>query len=199
MDVALNLINMSQGTPEVVLYQENAASSAGEAVAWKVFGTQAYHPFVVPGSLQVAASGPFGNVTPMLSVVPGQRLRMEPSMSGNQLSLDGAGNAPGAVQVVNGLSTSSIDVQVFRDQCLLAVWTGLAPGQTAAFEFKPTIWVGVAAAVTQGQVMSAGLISAGCTAIPLQGIASADIMMTGGGSGANATPYQFTLRNVVPV
>ena len=35
------------------------------------------------------------------------------------------------------------------------------------------------------------------TEISLLGIASADIVMTGGGPGANSTPFAFSLQNVV--
>jgi hypothetical protein len=35
------------------------------------------------------------------------------------------------------------------------------------------------------------------TEISLEGIASADIVMTGGGSGSSAQPFVFSLQNVV--
>jgi hypothetical protein len=65
------------------------------------------------------------------------------------------------------------------------------------FEFKPTIWIGVASQIVQGQVMDSAIISNINTEISLLGIASADIVMTGGGPGANSTPFAFNLENIV--
>jgi hypothetical protein len=55
----------------------------------------------------------------------------------------------------------------------------------------------VASHVQQGDAMSSAIISAINTEINLQGIASADIVMTGGGSGAEAMPFEFKLENIV--
>ena len=71
------------------------------------------------------------------------------------------------------------------------------PWQKAVFEFKPTIWIGVASQVVQGQVMNSAIISNINTELSLLGIASADIVMTGGGPGANSTPFAFNLENIV--
>ena len=45
--------------------------------------------------------------------------------------------------------------------------------------------------------MTAGLISEHATEVNLVGIASADIVLTGGGSGETAKPFVFALENVV--
>ena len=45
--------------------------------------------------------------------------------------------------------------------------------------------------------MNSAIISNINTEISLLGIVSADIVMTGGGSGPNATAFVFTLENVV--
>ena len=44
--------------------------------------------------------------------------------------------------------------------------------------------------------MNSAIISNINTELSLLGIASADIVMTGGGPGPNSTPFQFTLENV---
>jgi hypothetical protein len=49
----------------------------------------------------------------------------------------------------------------------------------------------------QGQVMNSATVSQISTELSLLGVRSADIVMTGGGPGPNATPFQFTLSNVV--
>ena len=48
-----------------------------------------------------------------------------------------------------------------------------------------------------GKLMNSAVISSINTELSLLGIASADIVMTGGGSTKTATPFRFTLENVV--
>jgi hypothetical protein len=45
--------------------------------------------------------------------------------------------------------------------------------------------------------MNSAVISDINTELSLLGVASADIVMTGGGAGTSAAPYQFRLANVV--
>ena len=45
--------------------------------------------------------------------------------------------------------------------------------------------------------MNSAIISNINTELSLPGIASADIVMTGGGSGANSAPFTFNLENTV--
>jgi hypothetical protein len=45
--------------------------------------------------------------------------------------------------------------------------------------------------------MDSAIISNIDTEISLLGLASADIIMTGGGPGQNSTPFEFQLANVV--
>ena len=51
--------------------------------------------------------------------------------------------------------------------------------------------------VEQGQIINAAIISEVNTEISLLGIQSADIVMTGGGPGADSQPFSFHLENVV--
>jgi hypothetical protein len=60
----------------------------------------------------------------------------------------------------------------------------------------PTIWIGVMSQVTQGEALDAAIAPHGHTEISLSGIASADIIMTGGGPSAASEPFQFALENV---
>jgi hypothetical protein len=73
----------------------------------------------------------------------------------------------------------------------------VAPQQEAVYEFKPMIWIGVASEVEEGATMASAIVSSTNTELSLLGIASADIVMTGGGPGENPRPFQFTLDNVV--
>ena len=51
--------------------------------------------------------------------------------------------------------------------------------------------------MVEGQPLNAAIVSSVNTEISLLGIASADIVMTGGGAGPGAKPFVFTLQNVV--
>lgn len=61
----------------------------------------------------------------------------------------------------------------------------IAPLHQTLFEFKLTIWIGVAPQVEGGQVMDSTTLSNINKEIGLLGIASADTVMTGVGPGAN--------------
>jgi hypothetical protein len=183
-----------------VIFQRNAATSLGElAVAWLVIqncGQGDNHPFVYPASFAVGASDSFGNYTPHLPASYGQLFAMTRTRSGDQLSFAGEAN-PQEVQVENRLPTGAIDAMIYKAGSVFARKTNIAPGQLAAFQFKPTLWIGVVSQVEQGQVMNEAIMSDIDTEFSLFGIASADIVMTGGGIGPDAKPFEFHLENVM--
>ncbi len=203
MAIQLNFINQSNdaNNSQVVIFQKNAATGFDEPpVAWHVIencGQGDSHPFIFPMDMQVAASDSYGNFTPQLNAQGGQLFQVSLTNSGD--CLVPAGNATSAreVQVLNALPKGAINASCYRNGKLLAIRTSLAPWQKAAFEFKPTIWIGVASQVVQGQVMNSAVISNVNTEMSLLGIASADIVMRGGGPGAASTPFTFSLENVV--
>ena len=100
-------------------------------------------------------------------------------------------------QVVNHLPDGAISVGVYKVGKLAAIKTSIAPGQKAAFQFTPTIWIGAVSQVDEGSVMNSAVVSSINTELSLIGIASADIVMTGGGAGPAATPFEFAFENVV--
>lgn len=202
MDVQLNFINNSNDSnnSSIVIFQKNLATNFDElAVAWQVIqycGQGDNHPFTFPMRMQVGASDSYGNYTPQLDAQYGQLFQMALTTSGDRLVSAGSGTSSKEVQVLNALPKGAINASIYKSGRLLAVKTSIAPQQKAVFEFKPTIWIGVASQVMQGQIMNSAIISDINTEISLIGIASADIVMTGGGSGPNATPFQFNLENV---
>lgn len=203
MNIRLNFINNSNdaNNSQVVIFQKNVATDFDElAVAWLVIqncGQGDNHPFVFPIDMSVGASDSWGNYTPQLTAQNGQLFTMQPTPSGDTLVYTGAGPSMSEVQVLNGLQQGAINASIYKDGRLLATKTSIAPAQKAAFQFKPTIWIGVASQMVQGQVMNSAIISNINTELSLLGIASADIVMTGGGPGPNSTPFQFNLENVV--
>ena len=202
MDIKLNFINNSNDTnnSSVVIFQKNVATNFDEtAVAWKVIencGVGDTHPFTYPLSSHVSASDSWGNYTPKLAAQNGNLFHVALSSSGTQLSLAGDASNQAQIHVANELPKGAVNASIYKDGTLLATHTSVAPGQKAAFEFKPTIWIGVASQVVQGQVMNSAIISNVNTELSLLGIAGADIIMTGGGPGANSTPFVFHLENI---
>ncbi len=200
--VQLNFVNKSndQNNSEIVIFQKNVAADFDEiAIAWKVIkncGQGDYHPFTYSSLYQVAMSDSYGNYTPKLSAMPGQAFEMVLAPSGDLIQYSGSAASPKSIELKNSLQRGAVSGYVYRDGSVIAMKSNIVPAQQAAFEFKPTIFIGVASQITQGQIMNSAIISSINTEISLLGIASADIVMTGGGSGANATPFTFTLENV---
>lgn len=201
--IKLNFINHSNDTnnSSVVIFQKNVATSFEElAVAWTVIqncGSGENHPFSFPMSYTVSASDAWGNYTPQLDAINGQAFDMIKSTSGDHLELSSKpATSPSEIEMSNDLQMGSINANCYKSGKLLATITGIAPGQKAVFEFKPTIWIGVVSQLEEGEVMNAAILSSINTEISLLGIASADIVMTGGGAGPSATPFVFTLENI---
>lgn len=203
VDIQLNFINRShdQNNSKVVIFQKNVATGANEAnVAWLVIqncGIGDNHPFTYPQTMEVAASDSWGNYSPKLDAQPGQQFAVSLTGSGDSLDFIGAATSPTEVQVVNALSQGAIGANIYKSGMLLAAKTSVAPEQMAAFEFKPTLWIGAVSQVVQGAVMNSAIVDKVNTELSLLGIASADIVMTGGGPGQTSTPFTFTLQNVV--
>lgn len=203
MGVQLNFVNQSNDAnkSQIVIFQKNVASDFEElAVAWRVIkycGQGDNHPFTFPLGLQVGASDSYGNHTPQLEAQFGQQFQLSLSSSGDRLAPAGYGASSNEVQVINALPRGAINASCYKDGRLLAVKTAIAPQQKAVFGFKPSIWIGVASQIEQGQVMNSAILGDINTEISLLGISRADIVMRGGGAGAGSTPLSFTLENVV--
>lgn len=203
MDIKLNFVNQSNdaNNSQVVIFQKNVATDFNElAVAWQVIqncGQSEHHPFVYPMEMQVSSSDAYGNYSPLLNAQYGQAFAVTMTTSGDTLAYHGQATSPSEVEVLNGLSQGSVNAGIYKAGKLLATKTNIAPGQKAVFQFKPTLWIGVASELTEGQIMNSAILSDINTEISLLGIASADIVMTGGGPGPSSTPFTFTLQNVM--
>lgn len=201
--IKLNFVNLSNdaNNSKVVIFQKNVATSFDElAIAWKVIencGVGDNHPFTYSLEMKVSASDSYGNYTPQLLAYPGQAFEMKRSQSGDILAKANTASAsPKDVEVRNSLTQGSINASIYRDGRLLALKTNIVPLEKAVFQFKPTIWIGIASEVEEGEVMNSAVLSLVNTEISLLGIASADIVMSGGGVGTASQPYSFSLANV---
>jgi hypothetical protein len=203
--INLQVINRSNdaNNSEILIFQKNVAPGYSEiAVAWKVIqnlGNGDRHPFAYTYDLAVDANDSYGNYTPQLSpATPGSAYQMVLNTSGDVLQPYSPGSAsPTDIDVRNDLTTGSIDANIYRSGLLLATKTNVVPGQKATFVFKPTIFIGVASQIQQGEVIDSAVLTSVNMEISLLGISSADIIMSGGGSGTSSVPYTFALQNVV--
>jgi hypothetical protein len=202
MDIRLKVINRSDGghQNEIVLFQKDVLANLDEfPLAWKVIrycGRDCYHPFVYPTGFEVATSDEYGNYSQRVPVVNGQVVTVTATPSGRRLGPCVDSSYSAEVQVVNAQARGSVNVNIFKAGLLLACKTAVAPGQKAVFQFKPTLWIGVASQIEQSSAVNSAVIQSVNTELSLLGIASADIVMTGGGSSSNAGPFVFTLENV---
>jgi len=202
MDIQLNLVNNSNdmNNTEYVIFQKNVATSFEELpVAWRVIknlGISDNHPFTYPMEFTVGAADSWGNYTPQLDATNGQQFHMYRAPSGDVLAYNGPSASPTEVEVLNDLPQGSINANIYRNGLLLSQKTCVSPAQKATFQFKPTIWIGAASQIEQGKVINSAILSNINTEISLLGVASADIVITGGGCGPTATPFTFTLCNV---
>lgn len=200
-DIQLTFINESNdvSNSSVVIFQKNTAASAEElAVAWEVIENAsqgASYPFILPEAFQVSASDSYGNS--LTSVPSGGHYSAVNTASGTALQATGTAASTAGATISNDLPEGAIDATIYKDGKLLATKTGIAPGESATFHFKPTIWIGVISQVQQGQVMDSAIISQVNTELSLLGITSANIVMTGGGTGPSSMPFEFELENLV--
>jgi len=202
--IKLNFINKSQdvNNSNVVIFQKNVAASFNEkAVAWQVIqncGFGDIHPFTYSQTMSVSASDSFGNFTPSLPANPGDALDVTLTPSGDQIGKSlTPSNDVTEVEVRNLLKTGSITANIYKSGNLLATKKNVVPQEMATFVFQPSIYVGIISNIEQGDVMDSAIVNAVNQQFSLLGVASADIVMSGGGSGAGATALQFSLQNVV--
>lgn len=206
MDTLLTFVNRSLAgkTSEVVIFQRNLAMDMGAlSVAWKVIrycGRDCTHPLIYPADYELAVGDQWGNFSPRLRARNGQAFNVVGTpLSGRRLQPDSRPCSPTEIQVLNELQRGAVNVCLYRGGALLGVKTSVAPQQKAVFQYKPTIWIGVASQVVQGSPFDSAVVPSRAIELSLLGIASADIVMTGGGPGPDAEPYDFTLENIVPM
>jgi len=203
MDIKLNLINRSNdaNNSQIVIFQKNAAAGADELpIAWQVIqnlGPGENHPFKYSMQTAISVGDGWGNYSPQLAAENGQLFSMAHTASGDTLSLHGRATSINEIQCRNDLQQGAISVGVYKSGRLLLQKTSIAPGQQAAFALYPTLFIGVVQQMEEGEVMDSAILSDINTELSLFGIASADIVMSGGGPGAGSTAFRFTLENVV--
>ncbi len=205
-EIKLRFINKStdKSNSNVVIFQKNQSiQSDDEIVAWKVIencSTNEHHDFRLPMNIQVAASDSWGNFTPKLDAYNGHAFDMIPDRDGDTLKLSSTpSKSSKEVEVRNNLYKGSINANIYKDGKLLAVKSAIVPGQIASFQMPKKIWIGVISNVREGEIINPADVNQVNTELDLLGVASADIVMTGGDPGKPATEYTFKLENKVYV
>lgn len=202
-EIKLNFIDNSNdcSNSDVIFYQKNVSTDYDSlSVAWKVIrncGVGCNHPFTYPMTMEVSASDSWGNFLPKLTATNGNLYHVYEAPSGNELARKGPGTSTKEVQVQNDLGRGAISACIYKAGRLLAVKTAIAPAQKAVFQFKPTIFAGVASQIEEGEVMDSAVMTSVNTELSLLGLAKADVVLSGGGGGPDAPPFQFKLENVV--
>lgn len=202
MDIFLKFHNLSadKSLSDVVIFQNNASSDFDSlSIAWKVIrrcGFGNYHPFVYSTDSQISASDSYGNFTPHLAARPGQEFHVFCGPSGNQIGYKGPGGSSREISLLNELNRGAIGANIFKGDKLFARKSAIAPGQKATFCFKPTLLISACSQITEGQGIDSAVMSANQTELALMGVASADIVMTGGGGDEKARAFQFKLENI---
>lgn len=198
-EVKLNFVNRSNDTSNVrivVFGQQPTPASDQVDQAWQVIsncGPGWSHPFAWPAAVTLGVVDPDGNVSPQLAIADGQVAEVVATEVGTVLRLAEQPGAPGSIGLINLLPRGRTDVTVFRagkPYARASQW----PQTRVVFSFRPIIWIGVAARAEEGD---GAVISNFDTEISLMGLASADIVLTGGGSGPDAKPFVFRLENMV--
>lgn len=203
MDIQLNFINRSddQNNSSVFLFQKNAATRQDELVtAWKVIrncGRNNHHPLVYSTDLEACISDQDGNYSPRKAVQAGDLFTVSALPLGRSFTYAGPNNSSQEIAVCNRLLRGAINVCVYSQKRLLAAKTNVVPGQKAVFQFRPSLWIGVASQIVEGQALNSAILGDSNTELSLLGLASADIVMTGGGAGIDVMPLQFSLENIV--
>lgn len=198
----LNFVSRSTASfrTSVLLFQQNVALvNDSPVIAWKSIRNCGYycnHPFDYDDQLSVSISDCFGNYTPRKLVNAGDVLAAVPAPSGRRLVTIENRTARRDVHVRNDLPRGAINVHVFRGADPLWRRTSLVPQQETVFRFEPTLWIGEAPGVVQGEPLSPAFVGTVLTQLPLFGVASADIVMSGGEPGPDSTPIAFKLSNM---
>lgn len=203
MNTRITFINKSldENNSKVVIFQKSVATNLkSTSTAWRVIEHCGYnwsHEFIYSSSFDVAVKDSYNNHSDKKAASPGEKWVVIQKSAGNMIELD-SGTAANReeVEVKNELYMGSIDAQVYKQGGIVVSRNGIPPGQKAIFKLEPYIYVGVHAKVEEGEILSSAVLSDENTRFSLRGINEAQIIMTGGGVGLSAVPFEFELVRI---
>lgn len=198
--IQLTFINESndQNNSSIVIFQKNENDNKNDyANAWHVIqniGIGWTHDIEFPIDVQIVARDSWKNYTPRINAKPGESFEVVNDISGDVLkqSADST-TSPTNILFRNKLASEVMDALIYRNGKLLAEINDIGPGNSADFKFEPSIYIGVATGINEGDKINSDIVNSIATKISLKGIESGKIIMTGGGTGPNAKPFSFEL------
>ncbi|MET0393940.1 MAG: hypothetical protein ABW019_12400 [Chitinophagaceae bacterium] len=198
----LNFINRSKDSndSQILLFQKNEAMPGAAAVSWRVIadckpGQSASFKF--SRDLTIAASDSYGTFTEQQPAANRQRFTLTKDATGTKvLTADDSGH-PRSISFVNDLEKDPANVNLYRNGRLVAIAAGVASGREVAFGLSDSLWIGAVTLVEEGVILHPAIIDSIRQKLILTNIASADLVMSGGGVGPGAKPFEFALENVV--
>jgi len=176
------------------------APAGAPVIAWRVIAGckpgQSYS-FKFSHELAISASDMYGTFTEQQPATNGQRFTLEQLPGGKGLTADTTGH-PRRVSFVNGLNEPAT-VNLYRNDRLVGMAAGIGSGREVSFQLADSLWIGAVYYIEEGVIIIPAILEDVKQKLILTGVASADIVMTGGGPGREAKPFAFELENVVYV
>jgi hypothetical protein len=157
-------------------------------------GTGDNHPFQLDAQYQLGGTGADGKSLTQVDALNGQVWNVIGSATGDQLELDkNPGTANEFIEIRNENAKGSIVGELYNNGLLIAKTDPIDPGQNGTFGFRQAIYIGAMDSMEEGALLDSAALDQLQSQVGLMGVSAADIIMTGGGVGPNATQYQFEL------
>ncbi|HHJ14838.1 MAG TPA: hypothetical protein ENJ79_10810 [Gammaproteobacteria bacterium] len=138
----------------------------------------------------------YGNYSPHQPAVPGSRYEAGPARHGRHLYQDGSAANSDALQVHNGLPEGALRAHLVNRGRVMATSGPIAPGQHALFIPHHHLCVATLDRICEGQHLARDDVNRLTTEFDVHGIASADLIMVGGGFSTDSRPFSFTMENI---
>ncbi len=203
MDTQIKFFNRSNDRQNSSVAVVQAGLPLGTTTAWRVIRNCAYgsfHPFSYPAEMSIQIKDKQGASSTKVPAVFGERFTVDRNAE-DGLELTGSGSSanPHSIEIRSELAIETVEVKVFKDNRHLALFPDLEAGGAIDFSLSSTIAIGVVPRIRDSQVLGAAVLNNIYSEFSLDGLASADIVMRGGGGDGAARAFEFSLENIVPV
>lgn len=198
--IQLTFINESndQNNSNIVIFQKNKnGNNSNHVTAWHVIqniGKGWNHTINYSEHVEIVARDTWKNYTTRRKAEPGESFEVVRMSSGDELQYSRQSTVgPSDIQFRNKLDSEPMDALIYRNGKLLAEVNGVEPGESAGFKFESSIYIGIVSQIKEGDCIDSAIVKSITTKLPLKGIKSGNIIMTGGGSGKDSKPLSFKL------
>lgn len=202
-EISFSIDNRSENVDPVhiVIFQKNGPLGNGSLpVALESYTLHRFSKteFKIDPHLVITASLPDHKELRSIAVKLGQEVWVEGEKGKIKLSLAPVSHNPaGTVGVVNNSQNDDVSIDLCRGLHPLMRREGLIQTYAVVYNVVEDFWIGVTKELLPvGSVLSADVLAEVNTEISYLGISSATIVLTGGGSGPAAQPYEFVLENI---